>query len=195
MHCNRWNGDAQRAGCWCRCWSTAKCHCVRDGKCGADARRAVCARRMQFQKRLCFPQRVQPVTATACLGRVMQCPTGSRKPPGATPPGERGKAAANAGKRGGNAERGKPPRKRGGCGYSLSGICTTRRPNRCACCIQLAVPRPPGNANRIASGSASIAALHISAFRRGPAALPYLCHSAAKTLHFVPVFQHHSRTM
>lgn len=87
MHCNRWNGDAQRAGCWCRCWSTAKCHCVRDGKCGAAARRAVCARRMQFQKRLRFPQRVQPATATACLGRVMQCPTGSRKPPGATPPG------------------------------------------------------------------------------------------------------------
>lgn len=144
----------------------------------------------------CVPrQRVQPVTATACLGRVMQCPTGSRKPPGATPPGERGKAAANAGKRGGNAERGKPPRKRGGCGYSLSGICTTRSPNRRACCIQLAVPRPPGNANKIASGSAAAAALHISVLRRGPAALPYLPQSAANIWHFVFVRWHQLRTI
>lgn len=106
-----WRCPAVDDRCWC--WWHNKCHCVQIGECRAVARRAVCACRMQFQKRLRSPQRVQPVTATACLGRVCRCRREAASPRGQRPPGERGKAAANAGKRGGNAERGKPPRNAG----------------------------------------------------------------------------------
>lgn len=106
-----WRCPAADDRCWC--WWHNKCHCVQIGECRAVARRAVCACRMQFQKRLRSPQRVQPVTATACLGRVCRCRREAASPRGQRPPGERGKAAANAGKRGGNAERGKPPRNAG----------------------------------------------------------------------------------
>ena len=139
---------------------------------------------------IAFPAACTASYSNGVFGQGVQVPKGSRKPPGATPPGGTREGGSQRGQTRGQRRTRETPAKRGGCGYSLFGICTTRSPNRRACCIQLAVPRPPGNANRIASGSASIAALHISAFRRGPAALPYFLQSAANTWHFVPVPQH-----
>lgn len=106
-----WRCPAVDDRCWC--WWHNKCHCVQIGECRAAARRAVCACRMQFQKRLRSPQRVQPATATACLGRVCRCRREAASPRGQRPRGNAGRRQPTRANAGATPNAGNPRETRG----------------------------------------------------------------------------------